>query len=140
MQPSRAGATVIETWSGLPERFPTIQLICFVLMPNHIHGVIAITRGSITGRKGGASPAPTKAGPKLAAIVGAFKLVSAIAVNRVLGCKGTTVWQRNYYEHIVRDGKSLRAICRCVEENPAHWNSGVDIPADAHFPMKVLRT
>lgn len=131
MLPNPAGAIVIRSWNGLAERFLMIQLACFVLMPNHVHGVIAIMgrefgvgKSGVLCRpaQGGASPAPTRLGPKLGEIVAAFKSISAIEVNRALGRKGTAVWQRNYFEHIVRDGEDLRHICRYIAENPSRWN------------------
>jgi putative transposase len=54
-------------------------------------------------------------------IIGRFKMVSAKHVNEHRGTPGLAVWQRNYYEHIIRDEKSLDRIRRYIHENPARW-------------------
>jgi putative transposase len=122
MQPSKAGTIVRRTWESIPERFPAVELISFALMPNHIHGVIAIMGSNLATGKGRASLAPTKDKPSLAAIVGAFKSLSTIAVNRARGSKVVAIWQRNYFEHIERGGQDLQIICRYISENPSRWN------------------
>src|SRR6266849_3837430 len=70
--------------------------------PSRAQGIqaLALTRGA---SPGGASPSPT-----LFEVIGAFKSISTIKVNRLLGRRGVPLWQRSYYEHIVRTGEDLR--------------------------------
>ena len=133
---SPAGEIVRSEWTALVERFARLVLDEFVIMPNHLHGVLAFV-----GHAGGASPAPTttttttkpggasldpKGGaspsPTLFDVIGAFKSISAIKVNRLLGRRGVPLWQRSYYEHIVRTGEDLRKIQRYILENPLMWS------------------
>ena len=135
MECNRAGNAVWETWRVLPTRFPIAGLDAFVVMPNHVHGILFLRPlAALTGQRpaGRASPAPTKtiantnrrgdpwvarATPpsrvlnraSLGQVIGAFKSLSAAAINRALNRTGS-VWQRNYYDHIVRSGKDLEEI------------------------------
>jgi REP element-mobilizing transposase RayT len=54
-------------------------------------------------------------------LVGRFKTVSAKRINEMRGTPGTPVWQRNYYEHIIRDNAALGRIRRYIADNPARW-------------------
>lgn len=139
MQLSDPGLIVAETWDTLPSRFPTIELDAFVIMPNHVHGIIVLndsqscpTSPDDAGvRVGQALPGSTesddkKAGtpwgaPTLGDVVGAFKSLAAIACNRASGRSGIPFWQRNYYEHIVRDDTKLAHIRDYIVNNPARW-------------------
>ncbi len=80
-------------------------------------------------RKGAASSAPTDARPGLGRIIRAFKSLSAIEVNRALGRRSAPVWQRNYFEHVVRAGEDLDEIRRYISENPAQWDVDREHPA-----------
>ena len=115
-------------------------------MPNHVHGIIIICDDvGATQRNGmgGLPPstvgatrrvAPTDqrpAGPKsgsLGAIVGQFKSRCTKRINRLRGTSGTSIWQRNYYEHIIRDERELDAARRYIEENPTKWTLERDHP------------
>jgi len=69
---------------------------------------------------GAASSAPTgKIG--LGAVIRAFKSISAIAVNRILDRTGRPLWQRNYYEHVIRDAASMDRIRAYIRANPSRW-------------------
>ena len=74
-------------------------------------------------KPGGASPSPT-----LFEVIGAFKSISTIKVNRLLGRRGVPLWQRSYYEHIVRTGEDLRNIQRYILENPLMWSLDPENP------------
>jgi REP element-mobilizing transposase RayT len=135
-----AGWAVRKTWLSMPERFPGIVLDRFVVMPNHIHGVIAIVRESLRADRkpatqGAASSAPPTV-PSLGAMIRAFKSVSAIEINCISGRHGHPVWQRNYYEHIVRDGRDLQKIFKYMAENPVRWESDQKNPASKLAPLR----
>jgi len=117
MRLNAAGQAAQADWVRLPERFQSIELDEFVIMPNHLHGIILVGAGlAPPGGKGAASSAPT-----LGHILRAFKSISAIAVNRLLGRSGRSVWQRNYYEHIVRNENELAHIREYIANNHAQW-------------------
>ncbi|RTH27130.1 transposase [Thermus scotoductus] len=97
----------------------------FVVMPNHIHGMIWIVDDVGATRR----VAPTKTNPpagpapgSIGAIVGAFKSAVTRRINQRRGTPGVRVWQRNYYEHIIRHERALNAIRRYIAENPLRWH------------------
>ncbi len=117
-----AGDAVAEIWARLPQRFPNLSLDCFVVMPNHVHGVIVFNNPGTKQNRGAASSAPTNT-VALGRVVRAFKSESAIRVNAILKTPGHSVWQRNYFDHIVRAGKELDEIRRYIHDNPSLWDS-----------------
>ena len=108
---------ISSSWHTLPVRFPSVTLDEFVIMPNHVHGIIMLM--------GAASGAPT-----LGRVVRAFKSVSAVAANNALDRSGQPFWQRNYYEHVIRDEEELNAVRRYIRENPLKWSDDPDNPAN----------
>ena len=103
----------------------------FVVMPNHVHGIIWIENG----RGGDAPSAPTSTAtgtnvpPKsLGAIVRAYKSAVTYAVNALgrgvaVPQRGGALWQRNYYEHVIRNEKDLQAKRDYIMRNPSHWEN-----------------
>ncbi|AFY91441.1 transposase [Chamaesiphon minutus] len=110
-----AGKLVSEEWLALPERFPAIILDEFVVMPNHFHGIIYISPNSVEH-------------PTLGRIIGAFKsIVTDLYISGVKDQGWTPfdrrLWQRNYYEHIVRDDSALQKIQQYIRDNPLTWQT-----------------
>ncbi len=65
----------------------------------------------------------------LSKIIGRFKMVTAKQINALRKTSGLTVWQRNYYEHVVRDEVSLNRIRQYIADNPAQWEFDRENPA-----------
>ena len=130
------GEIVRAGWCAIPQRFPSIEVGPFVVMPSHLHGILAII--SKTEKEGAASSAPT-----IGEIIRAFKSLSAQLIHSQCGTAGQ-VWQRNYYEHVIREGRDHRIISRYIWENPARWqwdpeNSASKAP-DATLPWEQFKT
>lgn len=107
---SSIGKIVSDVWYSLPQRFPCLDAISqsiFVVVPDHIHGILQITAG-------GASPSPT-----LHQILGSFKSITTIETNRLLGTPGQKLWQRSAYEHILRNQQDFDEAAGYIAENPA---------------------
>ena len=107
---SSIGKIVSDVWYSLPQRFPCLDAISqsiFVVVPDHIHGILQITAG-------GASPPPT-----LHQILGSFKSITTIETNRLLGTPGQKLWQRSAYEHILRNQQDFDEAAGYIAENPA---------------------
>jgi len=123
MERNFAGETVARCWEEIPRHFPEVELDALVVMPNHVHGVLLFGEGDDrecdTARAGDASRAG-HARP-LHVVIGSFKS----AVSRRLGA----VWQRSYWDRVVRSGEELDQIRAYIEDNPLRWP--VD-PAKAH--------
>ena len=125
--PSPAGVIVQDAWHDLPNHYPNIRLDSFIVMPNHIHGIIIITISSTTNHVGaGLRPAPTRHG--LPEIVRALKSFSARRINQLRGTPGATVWQRGYYEHIIRNERQLNRLRNYIETNPLRWKTDTENP------------
>jgi REP element-mobilizing transposase RayT len=122
MRLNELGRLVESTWQDLPNHVTNIELDAFVVMPNHVHAIIIIVGA-------GSEPAPTIAMAQptptkrygLPEIVRQFKTFSARRINEHRGTPGAPVWQRNYYEHVIRNEDSLTMIRRYIAENPLRW-------------------
>lgn len=102
------GDAVLGVWNALPQRFAEVELDAFVVMPNHVHGIIwLVERDDAKGRT-------------LGDLIGAFKSLSTRELNHLLGRSGA-IWQRNYFERVVRNERELNAIRRYIDENPSRW-------------------
>ncbi len=118
-------------WCGLPARFPVVALDEFVIMPNHIHGIIILPEAAAS--RDAASSAPTGIKgrvPTLGHVLRAFKSISAIRANNILGQSNRPFWQRNYYEHIIRDEEELNVIRQYIRDNPRNWLDDPDNPSN----------
>ncbi len=119
---SRAGKIVASAWQGLRARFPHLDLDAFIIMPNHVHGVVVL--GELV--PGGLRPTARNRAPTLGEVVRTFKAVSTRLIRSTH--RPTFAWQRNYYEHVIRNEMALRAIRLYVESNPLLWSLDGDNP------------
>lgn len=135
-----AGQLIQTRWDELPSHYPGVETDEFEVMPNHVHGIIVLT-DRVVGAQfiatqfiaphiGGAIPGKTTPGaskgamnraPTLGVVVRGFKARVTAAVNGLRGTTGVPVWQRNYYEHIIRNDESLDQIRRYIVDNPMRW-------------------
>lgn len=111
--PNEAGTEMEGIWRTLPVRFPQVELDAFVVMPNHVHGILLFQDA----QAGGAS---------LSGVVGAFKSLSTLAYGRGVRHQGWLsfdgrLWQAGFYEHVIRSDEALQRIRSYVQENPARW-------------------
>lgn len=88
--------------------FPAVALDAFVVMPNHIHGILWLSRAGHA--------------PPLHRVVGSFKSAASRAT-------GHSLWQRSFYDRVVRNDEELRALREYVEENPLRWVVDLENPA-----------
>ncbi len=114
------GRIVQEEWKNSAPIRHEIELDAFIVMPNHVHGVIAIAEGS--GRATGRSPLQFGSTKRsVGAFVGGFKAAVTKRINALRGTPGTSVWQRNYFEHVIRNEDSLNRIRQYIADNPMRW-------------------
>ncbi|MBI5816793.1 MAG: transposase [Nitrospinae bacterium] len=133
MRANHPGEIVIDTLYGMPKHYPHIVLDESIVMPNHVHFIIGISVGA------GLKPAlPRTAG--LPEVVRAFKTFSARRINELRKSSGVPVWQRNYYEHIIRNGKSLNLTREYIIDNPARWEVDRENPAIERAGLKPAPT
>jgi len=125
MRLNRAGNIARECWEVLPRLYPHVNLDEWVIMPNHLHGIILIRDG-----RGGSRTAPTENRKPLGRLVGAFKTMSTKRINELRGAAGVALWQRNYYERIIRDEEELGGIRQYIRENPLRWDEEGENPVN----------
>ncbi len=128
------GGVVMNCWHDLVNHYAHVELDAFVVMPNHIHGIIVLTDvDSRTDVGAGLKPAPTTARSRsygLPEIVRAFKTFSSRRINEARGTPGESVWQRNYFERVIRDEAELDRTREYIGGNPASWSRD---PENPHF-------
>ena len=140
------GQMAYDEWMKLPEQFPNFELDVFQIMPNHMHGIIALVGATLAVAPidavaqiddtvaqidtiapigAGASPARTNVpNGAISDIVGAYKSLVANGCLGIFKLKNEIMgqlWQRNYYEHIIRNEQSYQAISEYIINNPAKW-------------------
>lgn len=139
---SRYGSIVERDWQNIQRHFPGVGLDVVTIMPNHIHGVLHVTgRGEASSNQNqraflqsseNASPLQPAHGTtrgSLAAIVQNFKSVSTRKINRIRSTLGIPFWQRDYYEHIIRNEDELARIRTYIVNNPVQWELDRENPA-----------
>lgn len=125
MELSEIGAVVQACWDDLPNHHSRVQLDAFQIMPNHVHAVLWLTEAgtaSASMNHDGFTARPHgPAAGSVAAIVGSLKSAVSRRINQMRAVQRATVWQRNYFEHVIRDQESLLAIRHYVQTNPQRW-------------------
>jgi REP element-mobilizing transposase RayT len=158
---------VEECWFDLPRHYPHVELDEFVVMPNHVHGIVilvgagfkpALSHTTTVSRPrhifdaglpaGSGKPAPKMPQPRaglkpaptipdvtgndrrhaLSEIVRAFKTFSTRKINALRRTPGEAVWQRNYWEHIIRSEEKMNKIREYILANPAQWEADPENP------------
>ncbi len=117
MLPNHFGQIVQETWHELPDHYSRINLDCFALMPNHIHGVLALVDPVGAGLR----PARVQIEHSLSEIIRAFKGFSARAIAELDPSLRSAVWQRGFCDHIIRNADDLANVRRYIHQNAAKW-------------------
>jgi len=101
----------------------------FVIMPNHIHGIVWIKSNDNIGAERRSAPTrPRVVSGSLGAIIRAYKSAVTFAINEMRATRGVPVWQRNYYEHIVRNQNELEQIYKYIQFNPIQWAKDEENP------------
>ncbi|MGI8482988.1 MAG: transposase [Thermomicrobiales bacterium] len=122
MEINEAGVMISDVWTAIPAHFPRVSLDAFVVMPNHVHGIIWI------------EPDEFETAPSLGDVAKWFKSVTVSRYSQGVHQRGwppydAHLWQRNYYDHIVRDDRDLDRIRLYIEHNPSTWaNDDLHIP------------
>jgi len=136
MKLNKFGLVAKQQWEKLAKRFKRVELVVFVIMPNHMHGIIFIADehgdtavganpNPLLFRRNPANSNIEKFGKPVAGsiptIVRSYKSAVALRINLMRGTKGLPVWRGNYYEHVIRDEKDLQAKYDYIMGNPLNW-------------------
>jgi len=138
------GQIAEDCWRAIPRHFPNIKLGPDVIMPNHVHGIIIIRqqvpRPVVPDDGEPAAKHPRRARHavplrpeetarefatptvrSIPTIVGAFKAAVSRQASRAFAKPAGSIWQRGYYEHVIRDEDDFRNTCEYIRMNPARW-------------------
>jgi REP element-mobilizing transposase RayT len=116
------GQIAEEEWLKTPFIRPGLELDAFALMPNHLHGIVMYTTDAVRAHSCAPVPPLHRKPRSLGAFVSGYKSAVTKRINYVRGTSGQLVWQRNYYEHVIRSEQVLRAIRQYIVDNPARWH------------------
>jgi REP element-mobilizing transposase RayT len=103
---SKLGEIITKNWNALVSMYKHIELNQYVVMPNHIHAIIVLNENC------------TKT---IGDIICGYKSKTAREYNKINKLNGEAIWQRGYYEHIIRNEKELYRIQKYILENPIKW-------------------
>jgi REP element-mobilizing transposase RayT len=149
MMLSKVGEIVKECWEEIPAHFEGAMVDTYVIMPNHVHGIIVISKDDAIRRDVQLnvstnremivrhSPSMSERSPRkgtLSVIIRTFKAAVTTRCRR----EGFPhfAWQSRFYDHIIRDGKDLDRVREYILENPANWLSDKEYPRN--IPMDSL--
>ncbi|WP_429885137.1 transposase [Geoalkalibacter halelectricus] len=141
------GMVVRDEWLRTPQVRPKVVLDEFVVMPNHFHAIFWITDpvgahrcapwsntapipqpGMNDGGRAHVSAPLRRKSNSLGSIIAGFKSAATKRINALRDASGRPVWQRNYYEHVIRGERDLHAIRQYVADNPAQWEMDTNHP------------
>ena len=122
---SPAGLIVQEEWIRTPQLRPGVELDQFVVMQNHVYGIVVFhdDPARFANQPDEAHGcAPLRRSPRsLSSLIAGYKSSATKKINRARGMPRMSVWQRNYYEHVIRNDQDLDRIHQYIANNPAKW-------------------
>jgi len=125
---------IIETeWLKTPQIRSSVELDEYVVMPNHFHAILFVTR------RGVSQYAPTNKfrspSQTIGSIIRGFKSAVTKRTNKLRNSPSTPVWQRNYYERVVRNENELNRIREYIQNNPLKWELDRENPESKNFKL-----
>jgi putative transposase len=127
MKLNDAGKFADECWRAIPQHFPNVILHAYIIMPNHIHGIIELNWNGMNVGSNNYSPQPPPQQPfaspskTIGSVIRGFKIGVTKWFQQNTCIK--SVWQRNYYEIIIRDAQSHQYITDYIISNPVKWKN-----------------
>ncbi len=113
MRLNAAGETVADAWRWLPVRYPYVTLDDWCVLPDHLHGIL-VTGGDTASTDG---DEPRRRRKPLGELIGAFKTVSTKHINILQDTPGVAVWQRDFWDHVIRDDADLHRVRAYIRDN-----------------------
>jgi REP element-mobilizing transposase RayT len=133
---SRRGMVARDCWLDIPNHHPHVTLDGFIVMPNHVHGLLLFEGDAPVVATPASPPSSVKSrsrptGPtrgSLGAVMGSYKSAVTRTINRLRPGTATGLWQHNFYEHIVRDDFGLDRVREYMQLNPERWAQDSENP------------
>lgn len=128
---NKYGKIAKKEWMKTPMVRPNIKLDEFVIMPNHIHGIITISNNPTTTCSRGVlqyAPTNTFCSPSqtIGSIIRGFKSTITRQINILCDTPDRPIWQRSFYDHVIRNEISLHKIREYIVDNPLTWQSDIE--------------
>ena len=122
---SQWGEIVNNEWRRTETVRANVELDAFVIMPNHLHGVVLIVEDEPANKSASENHNANLQKPagSLGQIIGHFKSIATKRIRTVAAAREAPVWQRGYYEHIIRNEESLNEIRAYIISNPGRWSA-----------------
>ncbi len=143
MHQNAAGQAVEQCWCEIPKHYPEVSLGDYIVMPNHIHGILLIhgfhASVQMIGNRS-ATPYQNVGANDDSPLRGTSRTVGAIVRGFKVGVAkrvGVKLWQRNYYEHIIRNQQSYEQISRYIVNNPINWWTDCYYGANDDSPLQM---
>ncbi len=157
MKHSEIGKIVLEEWERTNELRSTVLLDAFVVMPNHVHGIVRIEYPPAVGRQRAAPLRPDSAlfrevqqklgtsrdrisnssrlvrPGSLGAVVRGFKSAVTKRVNESRNTPSNPVWQKNYHDRVIRNARELNAVREYIVQNPTNWSRDLETKSDLEW-------
>jgi putative transposase len=127
MELSKLGQIVAKCWEAIPKHFPHAELPAQVVMPNHLHGIVVLHPGNRQD-KGRAEAFQKPVAGSIPTLVRTFKAAVTVAAGRSSVAPTHAVWQPNYFERVLRNGKEYTDAARYIAENPLRWQFDQENP------------
>ena len=161
VQCNEIGEAILEEWERMGRLRPEVRLDAFVVMPNHVHGIVLIERPTVGARlasplrrdddilreaqrelavskhKSSQTPLSGVRSGSLGAIVGGFKSAVTKSVNEARGTPNNPIWQRNYHDRIIRNDRELNAVREYIAHNPANWSLDLEAQSEPTWDVAV---
>ena len=131
MRLSEPGLIAQTVWEELPRHYPHVRTDAWIVMPNHVHGIIILTSVTTSTVGAGFKPALLDGSARrhgLPEIVRALKTFSARRINVLCGTSKKPFWQRGYYERVIRNERELNHVRQYSMDNPARWDQDPENP------------
>ena len=139
MKLNPSGKIAFDQWMRLSKRFSLSDFSTFVIMPNHVHGILFMKGAGDDTRNNHDQSSTLRpfssfhiVPGSLGAIVRAYKASVSFRINIMLNLDHPPIWQRNYYDHIIRDQNDFDNIWKYIEQNPIKWDE------DRFSPKTIL--
>ncbi|MEN9307975.1 MAG: hypothetical protein RL173_1907 [Fibrobacterota bacterium] len=134
MHLNELGRFVEREWQNVANTYPGVSLDSFVVMPDHVHGIVMIDDCVNHTNNGAIHESPLQPTERrkmtISRLVGRFKTVTAKWINSMRGTPGQAVWQRNYHDRIIRDSFELHRIREYIAANPSRWGTDKTVVTD----------
>ena len=124
------GEIVSRCWCDLLRYYKNCSLDSFVIMSNHVHGIVIIDYGNVVGN--GLKPFPTHG---LSEIIRGFKSFSSRKINEEIRNDDKFRWQKSFYDHVIRNEDELSGIREYIQNNPLKWDSDRENPLSKNFNL-----